>query len=200
MTSSELHPRLTFLGLPDDEAYRRAALFRVLSIPYDLTQSGWVGARYAPAAILAASTQFEEWDPEIGVNAASRGIGTLGEVPVNVSGPEAMIADVERAASALIEDGHILASLGGEHSITLGLVRAHLVRHPDLTVVVLDAHPDLRDRYQGSPFSHASVMRRVSEIAPVVTLGYRSLSEEERSFLDGGGAGPARGAAGSRES
>jgi agmatinase len=184
---SAISPRLTFLGLPDDEAYRRDAFFRILSVPYDLTQSGWTGARFGPAAILAASTQFEEYDPELGLEAARLGIATLGEIPQNVRGPEAMTEDIFRAASGLVAPGKFLASLGGDHTVSLGLVRAHLECHPDLGVVVLDAHTDLRDSYQGSPVGHATVMRRVSELAPVVTLGYRSLASEEKAFLEKGG-------------
>src|SRR5262245_40973057 len=118
MTSDALAPRLTFLGLPDDETYRREAFFRILPVPYDLTQSGWVGARYAPSAILTASTQIEEYDPELDQEPARLGIATLGEVPPNVRGPEAMTDDIESAARGLLDDGRFLAALGGDHTVS----------------------------------------------------------------------------------
>src|SRR5205823_285468 len=79
----------------------------------------------------------------------------------------------------------LLAMFGGEHSITAGAVRAAQQHFPRLSVLQLDAHADMRDRYLDSPFSHACVMRRVREMVPAVSVGIRSLSEEEAAFLRG---------------
>ena len=73
--------------------------------------------------------------------------------------------------------------LGGEHSITFGAVQALKEKYPKLSVLQLDAHADLRDSYQGSPFSHASVARRISEICPLTQVGIRSMSAEEGAFI-----------------
>jgi agmatinase len=75
--------------------------------------------------------------------------------------------------------------LGGEHTVSVGAVQAIAESHPDLVAVVLDAHADLRNEYQGSPFSHACATRRISEICPVVQVGVRSFSREEAEFLRG---------------
>lgn len=175
--------RGTFLGLPESDAYRQQAAFWILPVPYDHTQSGWTGSRFAPGAILEASPQMEEYDADLGLDASRLGIATLPAVASDVSGPAAMTERIFSAASDLLESGKFLAALGGEHTVTLGLARAHLARYPDLTVVSFDAHGDLRDAYQGSRVGHATVMRRISELAPVAVLGYRTLAEEEVEFL-----------------
>ncbi len=74
--------------------------------------------------------------------------------------------------------------LGGEHSLSLGAVRALREKHQDLCVLQLDAHADLRDEYSGTQYSHACVMRRVFELCPTVQVGIRSLSREEQQFLN----------------
>jgi len=83
--------------------------------------------------------------------------------------------------------GKVVALLGGEHTVTLGAVLAYKRRFPGLSVLHLDAHGDLRDRYLGTRFSHATVLRRVIEECPAVAVGVRSLSAEEAQFVNGGG-------------
>lgn len=175
--------RGTFLGLPDNDTYRQDAAFWILPVPYDHTQSGWTGSRFAPGAILEASPQMEEYDADLGLDASRFGIATLPAVAPDVSGPAAMTERIFEVASDLLGSGKFLAALGGDHTVSLGLARAHHARHPDLTVVSLDAHGDLRDAYQGSRVGHATVMRRIAEFAPVAIAGYRTLAEEEVQFL-----------------
>jgi agmatinase len=125
---------------------------------------------------------MELWDDELGATYRC-GIATLDEVEPTALGPEAMAARVEQAVAWVLDRGKLPAVLGGEHSITLGAVRAALRRHPGLSVLQLDAHADMRDRYLDSPHSHACVMRRIREIAPAVSVGIRSMSEEEAEHL-----------------
>ena len=95
-----------------------------------------------------------------------------------------MVARVERAVAWILEQGKLPVVLGGEHSITTGAVRAVVRRYPGLSVLQIDAHADMRERYLGSPHSHACVMRRVREMVPAVSVGVRSLSEEEAGDLE----------------
>ena len=88
------------------------------------------------------------------------------------------------------KDNNLVDMLGGEHSLTLGVVKAYRERYQALSVLQLDAHADLRDSYLGARFSHATVMRRVYELCPIVPVGIRSLSQEERSFIDESGIKP----------
>jgi agmatinase len=154
----------------------------VLPVPYDFTTTYQGGARWGPRAILSASQNMELWDEELGATYRA-GIHTLPEVEPTASGPEAMLERVERAADWIFERGKLPAVLGGEHSITAGVVRAAKRRYPDLSVLQLDAHADMRDRYLDSAHSHACVMRRVRELVPAVSVGIRSMGEEEAELL-----------------
>ena len=99
-----------------------------------------------------------------------------------MDGPAETIDRVSEATAALAKDGKLIALLGGEHSLSVGSVRGIQSSYPDLSVLYLDAHADLRDRYMGSPYSHACTARRILEHCPVVHAGVRSLSEEEWNF------------------
>jgi agmatinase len=94
-----------------------------------------------------------------------------------------MVNIVRKKISRIVKLNKIPVMLGGEHSITLGAVQAVIEKYPELTVLQFDAHADLRDTYQGSPYSHACVARRISEICPLVQVGIRSMSKEEGEFL-----------------
>ena len=151
----------------------------IVPVPYDSTTSFKSGARHGPRAAITASKQLEEWDIELERDISTVGIYTTPEIEPHTGGPEAMIERVHLVASHFTSQGKLVALLGGEHTITLGGVSAALEKYPDLTVLYLDAHADLRDEYMGSRWSHACVARRLSERAPVVEVGVRSMSEEE---------------------
>ena len=160
------------------------AKFVVLPVPYDLTTSYMPGARRGPLAILEASHYLELYDIELKKSPIEEGVFTTSALPVSAAGPEAMIDTVEARIEELLNDGKIPVTLGGEHSITLGIVKALLGKYGDLAVVQFDAHTDMRDSYDGSPFSHACVMHRVAELGvKIVQIGIRSSSEEELTPL-----------------
>lgn len=164
--------------------------FCVIQAPYDLTTSYGGGARSGPKAIIEASANMELFDEELKCEPFVEGIRTLAPLEATAAGPERMVKMVEGLSADVIESGHVPVMLGGEHSVTLGLVRALVEKHPGLSVLQLDAHADMRDTYMDTPFSHACVARRISELVPVVQAGIRSLSAEEAGFLSSpGGAG-----------
>ena len=171
-----------FGGLDDAHTALERARTVVLPVPYDFTTSYQGGTRLGPAAILAASRNMELWDEELGAIYQS-GIHTLPELEPTAEGPEAMVARVERATEWILSQGKLPAILGGEHSITTGAIRAARRKHPKLTVLQIDAHGDMRDRYLDSPFSHACVMRRIREMVPATSVGIRSISEEEAEYF-----------------
>ena len=120
-----------------------------------------------------------------GTRARPVGGGNLyaaGACPRRIRPTKRVIEQVCDAASRAVSDGKTPALLGGEHTITVGGVRACAQRHEDLSVLFLDAHGDLRDSFMGSRWGHASVARRVSEICPIVAVGVRSISAEEFEF------------------
>jgi agmatinase len=162
--------------------------FAVLPIPYDSTASYRAGTRDGPAAIIEASQHLEEFDEELQLECYQAGIATLDPLLPNSEGPKAMHADIAKAARRVIRNGKFLIGLGGDHSITSGLVRAAISKWRKLSVLQIDAHCDLRDSFRGSKYSHACVMRRVYELgASVVQVGVRALSLEDHRFSKGTG-------------
>ena len=168
-----------FLDLPDEYCDPAASRYAVLPIPYEQTVTYGRGAGLAPAAILEASAQVEWYDEELRGQFVSAGIATLG--PIEPAGAVEATADAIRdVAEAVMRDEKFLLSLGGEHSITVPLVQAAAKCFGEVSVLQLDAHADLRDRYQGTKLSHACVMRRVLEATDrIAQVGTRSFSAEE---------------------
>lgn len=161
----------------------RDAMFVVVPVPYDLTSTYQPGSRRGPIAILEASANMELYDEELKKETCLAGIHTTLPVHIDARGPRYVVNAVRKKISRIVAADKIPVMLGGEHSITFGAVQALKEKYPKLSVLQLDAHADLRDRYQGSPFSHASVARRISEICPLVQVGIRSMSKEEGDFL-----------------
>lgn len=173
-----------FLGLTGKAADYRAARFAVLPVPYDATTSYVTGARHGPQAIINASQQVELYDERLGRDSSRSGVATLAALEPDARGPEWMQKRVHAAARRVVRDGKFLITLGGEHSISAALVRAVKAKHRDLSVLQIDAHADLRDTWQGSPHSHACVMRRIHDLGvPAVGVGIRNCSAEESRFI-----------------
>lgn len=152
-------------------------------MPYDATASARAGAREGPEAIIAASRELEDYDLELGWEPSSAGIYTAPPVEPYLGSPEGMVARVRDVVGPWAADGKLVAVLGGDHSVSLGAVEAMAERYPDLSVLYLDAHGDLRDEYLGTRWGHASVARRLLERCRVVLVGVRSLSAEEAEFV-----------------
>ncbi len=175
-------PRRTFAGIDAELAAFDNARFVVLPAPYDSTTTWRVGTRTGPAAIINASMNLELFDRELGREIADCGIHTTPEIEPNMSGPQGMIARIESVVGEVLDANKFPVLLGGEHSLTLGGVRALAARHPKISILQIDAHTDLRESFEDTPFSHGSVMRRCSEIenvARIVQVGLRSTSREE---------------------
>ncbi len=180
-----------FLALTPRQSEYRRSRYAVLPTPYDATASCRSGSREGPRAIIAASAHLEDFDEEYGREFVSCGIATLDPLEPNAAGPEQMHEDIYRAARRVVRDGKFLIGLGGDHSITSAFVRAVRGRHRKLSVLQIDAHADLRDTFQGSPFSHACAMRRVLDLgASIVPVGVRSYSTEEHRFMKDQGITP----------
>ena len=180
------HPPLVpnnFLALPDHLSRWGTARVAVLPVPYDGTTSYRSGARDGPRAIIEASCALEDYDHELGVDVSLAGIYTADAVEPHMAGPERMVERVREVAASMVRRERLLAVLGGEHSISSGVVAAHRELYPDLSVLFLDAHGDFRDEYMETPWGHASVARRIHEQCPIVLVGTRSLSQEEHQGL-----------------
>jgi len=155
----------------------------IMPVPYDGTSSWVKGSSKGPAAIIKASEYLELYDIETDSCVYRKGIHTLPQLPIkNNDKPESVIEKIEKEAQKHLNK--FMVMLGGEHSITTGLVRALSKKCPKLSVLQLDAHSDSRESYKGSGYNHAAVMSRVKEICPIVQVGIRSIAEEEVSLLD----------------
>jgi agmatinase len=153
----------------------------ILGAPYDATSTFRRGSARAPQAIRWASQSIETYSPVLRRDLEAVRWTDLGDLEVAGTEPEAMV-DMVRTAVAGVKPETLPILLGGEHTLTLGAVQALAQRHPELAVLQLDAHTDLRDEYEGRRLSHATVMRRIGDTVPperVVALGIRAGTREE---------------------
>ena len=159
------------------------AAFVVIPIPYDLTSTYQSGSRRGPHAILEASGHMELYDEKLCKETYLTGIYTLSPLESDARGPGEMAHVIRHATADVLAHSKIPVILGGEHSISFGVVQAMREKFPGISVLQLDAHADLRNYYQCSPYSHASVGRRIAELCPLVQAGIRSMSAEEAAFM-----------------
>lgn len=159
----------------------------ILPVPMEETATYLKGTARGPAAILQASANMELYDEELRWEPWRVGIFTHPEV--KGEGVESHLGAISKVASRLLSDGKFIVALGGEHTLTLGLLPPLKERFGDLTVLQLDAHADLRYEYEGNRLSHACVMRRIREMGlRTVQAGIRSMSQEEADCVSGEGA------------
>jgi len=151
---------------------------------YDSTANLAAVTKRGPQAILRASRNLELFDSELGVETYKVGLATLDEVEPNVNSPLENSKVVEAVVTDVLNSGKLPVIIGGDHSLTLGAVRAALNKYPDIGVLILDAHPDLFDKFESTKYGHASVARRIHELGITVTIaGLRSASCEESDFI-----------------
>lgn len=154
----------------------------IFGVPFDSTTSFRPGTRFGPDQARAASLVLESYSPELDADLADVGYCDLGNLEVPMGPPEPMVAHVRQLVGALLEAGLTPLMLGGEHSVTSGAVEAVHARHPELLLVQLDAHADLRESYLGERHSHACTMRRcLQTVGPrgLIQVGIRSGTREE---------------------
>ncbi len=183
-------PVLPFLG-SDVAANYDAARVVILPIPYEATTTYRRGCENGPDAILEASQQVEYYDEEldwetcrdIGIYTSPAIADTRNGNPVSA---QQMLQVTQETVSKLIADGKFAIALGGEHSITTGVVEAYRQAYPGeaFTVIQIDAHGDLRHEYEGSIHNHACVMRRIVDMnLPTVQIGIRAICKEEADLI-----------------
>jgi agmatinase len=172
-----------YIALEDEYSSLKKSKVVVMQVPYDKTATYIKGAVNGPGAIIDASRKMELFDEELNQETYKIGIHTMDPLPVQDLAPEAMVEKVYGSTMELLKANKFPVILGGEHSLSIGSVKAFKEVYPDLSVLHLDAHYDMRDEYFGSKFNHGCVARRISEICPIVQTGTRSLSKEEKDFL-----------------
>jgi len=176
-----------FLGLDRRMSSFDSAKIVVLPVPYEHTVSYGRGTRNGPRAILDASRYVEFYDEELGTELCRNvGIATLPPLVLGTKVDGRAMEAIYGAVTELLDRKKFVVLLGGEHTVSQSPIRAHADFYPDLSVVHLDAHADLRMTYEGTGFSHACVMARVCEFLDpkrLVQVGIRALSPEEATFI-----------------
>jgi agmatinase len=155
----------------------------IVPVPYDETSTWMKGADKGPDAILEASVNLEFYDIETASEAHLKGIYTMSPI-TQKSSPENLTEDVYYRILSLLADNKFPVIIGGNHTVSIGSVKAFSEYYDNLSVLQLDAHTDLRQVYEGSEFNHACAMARVSEFVPIVQVGIRSMSLIEIPFAD----------------
>ena len=185
MTESQSLP--VNLGGIAEEEFSSFDQSRILIWPvsYEGTVSYGGGTGRGAEAIIEASRNMELYDEETEAEVYKLGIHTL-EPSESIDPPAWMMQALYDRARKLISSEKFVTMIGGEHSISAPVIRAHAEAYPNLSVLQIDAHADLRDSYDGTPHSHASIMARVVKDLriPSVQCGIRSISAEEAESLD----------------
>lgn len=181
-----------FLGLEPESTEFESSSAVIFPVPYEATTSYGGGTGSGPDAIIEASRYIELYDQELDAEPYEAGVATLPALELSGAGPADAIAELRATYDAVVDAGpdKFVIVLGGEHSISSAPILSWADRLKGegrrLTVLQFDAHTDLRPDYEGSPYSHASVMHRVHEAGvEIVAVGIRSLTREERELARG---------------
>jgi len=170
----------------DEAAAPEQARVVLVPVPYERTTTYHRGTAAGPAALLEASLQVELFDEETRTEPLEAGLATLEPVQTHVM-PDRLAEQLAGICAPHLQAGRIVGCLGGEHSLSLGPIQAAARRNPGLGVLQIDAHPDLRDAYEGTRYGHGCVMRRVLESAGsverLVQVGLRAVSGEDDEVL-----------------
>ena len=175
-----------FLGLENEADFSfEASQVVIQSLPYESTSSYIEGSAKGPTSIIEASHYVEFYDEETDQEAVFKtGICTLH--PVNFEGKKdaEAIEFIQQKTRELLSHNKFVFTLGAEHTITYGTFLAHKEKYPNLNILQLDAHSDLRASYQGNKYSHASVMARINELKPeIYQVGIRAQCKEEADLI-----------------
>jgi agmatinase len=171
------HPFLS--SRPGVPSFGSSAIF---GVPYDRTSSWRRGSALAPSRIRAVSSSIESYSPDLDRDLSELDLVDMGDLNVSDLEPDEMVRMVEGVAKEIFMAGAFPIAIGGEHTITLGLLKAAKLFHPDLMVLHMDAHADMRDQYEGSVLNHATVIRRALEELgdrKTIHIGIRSGTREE---------------------
>ncbi len=177
--------RFRYTDAPDEFCRYDTSRTVIVPVPYDGTSTWMKGADRGPDAIFEASQNMYWYDIETGSQPYKMGIFTDSPVSEKRS-PEKMIEAVFRRVAGHLERGKFVVTAGGEHSVSVGAVKAYSEKYRDLSVLQLDAHADLQQSFHGSPYNHACAMARVREFCPVVHAGIRSIDDSEMAVAERG--------------
>lgn len=172
-----------YAGIPAEFATLEKAAIVLIPVPYDGTSTWQKGADKGPEAFLDASENMELYDIETDSEVYKKGIYLASPVLENNS-PEEMVEAVYHATKENISKRKFVTLIGGEHSVSIGSIRAFNESFHNLTVVQLDAHADLRKEYEGSTCNHACAMHEASKNTNLIQIGIRSMDASELKWMN----------------
>lgn len=173
----------TYAGIPDEYAKLESSKIVLIPVPYDGTSTWQKGADKGPEAFLEASENMELYDIETDSEVYKNGIYLSQPVTLNAT-PEAMADAVHQETKKYIKKNKFVTIIGGEHSISIGTIRAFNEVFQNLTVLHIDAHADLRQSYEGSTYNHACALYEASQNTNLIQVGIRSMDVQEKSVMD----------------
>ena len=173
----------TFAGIEDKYASKEDAAIYLQSIPYDGTSTWGKGADKGFDAFMDAAENMELYDIETDTEVYLKGIHLLPTAP-KFDSPEEMYEHTYEYTKKLLKDHKFLTFFGGEHSISIGLIKAHYEHFEDLTIVQIDAHADLRPNYDGTDYNHACAVYDASKNCNLIQVGIRSMDITEKEHMD----------------
>ncbi|MBK6545636.1 MAG: agmatinase [Saprospiraceae bacterium] len=174
----------TYAGIPEKYANFDFAQVLLTSIPYDGTSTWGKGADEGFKAFMNASENMELFDIETMSEPYKKGVYLEKPLKVKKRSPEEMVELVYQYALQQLKSGKLPTYFGGEHSISIGLIRAFAKKYKNLTVVQLDAHTDLRQEYMGTKFNHACALAEAQKYTNLLQVGIRSMDISEKKFLE----------------
>ena len=175
----------TYAGIPEEFAKLENAKIVLIPVPYDGTSTWQKGADKGPEAFLNASENMELYDIETDSEVYQQGVFLTDAITEN-SSPEAMVEAVHEVTKKFINKNKFVTIFGGEHSVSIGTIKAFNEMYPSLTVLHIDAHADLRKEYEGSTCNHACAVYEASQTTNLIQVGIRSMDVKEKSIMDFG--------------
>lgn len=173
----------TYAGIPEELSKLETSKIVLIPVPYDGTSTWQKGADKGPDAFLNASENMELYDIETDTEVYKQGVYLADAVTEN-SSPEAMVEAVHQATKKYIKKNKFVTIFGGEHSISIGTIRAFNEMYENITVLQLDAHADLRESYEGSSCNHACAVYEASQTTNLIQVGIRSMDVIEKTVMD----------------
>jgi agmatinase len=173
----------TFAGIPEEFGHPEKSRIILIPVPYDGTSTWGKGADQGPSAFLEAAENMELYDIETDSEVYREGIFLAPSITENRD-PEALVDEVHKEVKEYVRRNKFVTLIGGEHSLSIGSIRAFNECFDHLTVLQIDAHADLRREYMGTPFNHACALHEASQTTNLIQVGIRSMDALERTYMD----------------
>ncbi len=178
-----MNNKKTFGGIPEEYGQLAKAKIVLIPVTFDGTSTYQKGADKGPNAFLEAAENMELYDIETDSQVYKEGI-YLAETITESNSPEAVFKKVYAKTKEYIAKNKFVTLFGGEHSISIGAIKAHYEHYDNLTILQIDAHADLRKDYLGSPYNHACALYDASQNANLIQVGIRSMDKSEKTVMD----------------